>query len=119
MAALLAADATPTGLICRQAMGTAIVLPSPGIGATRFAFSTTNDYQPTPTWSTPGARTCPGENCSDVGFCSRTTQPHDNCRMTCFSGSEDVPMSPRNGCESSRTRNKFTATNTPRIATIE
>ena len=28
--------------------GTAIVLPSSGIGATRFEFSTTNDYRPTP-----------------------------------------------------------------------
>jgi hypothetical protein len=29
--------------------GTAIVLPSSGIGATRFEFSTTNDYRPAPT----------------------------------------------------------------------
>jgi hypothetical protein len=29
--------------------GTAIVLPSSGIGATRFEFSTTNDFRPAPT----------------------------------------------------------------------
>lgn len=42
----------------------------------------------------------------------------DRTWITSRSGSGDVAISPMNGCESSKTRNRLAATSTPRVATI-